>query len=193
MQLGKQLRNYRTQRAMSQEELAQRVYVSRQTISSWENGKSYPDLNSIVLLSEVFHTSIDQLLKGDVEIMKQAIQKEDRIQFEKLSLLYSLLLGGVMVSPIPLIHFFDIVGMLIWVVLAGGTLYVAFLVEKQKTRFDIHSYREIVAFLEGASLDELEKEREKAKRPYQKVLLAFGSGAITLMIAIAIGFLLHLW
>ena len=61
MELGKQIKNCRQEANLSQEELAERVYVSRQTISNWENDKSYPDVNSLVLLSEVFHISLDKL------------------------------------------------------------------------------------------------------------------------------------
>ena len=62
---------------MIQSIIANRVYVSRQTISNWENAKSYPDVNSLVLLSEIFQTSLDNLIKGDVEVMKDVIQKEE--------------------------------------------------------------------------------------------------------------------
>ena len=70
MKLGKQIKLHRQEAQLSQEELANRVYVSRQTISNWENDKSYPDVNSLVLLSEIFQTSLDNLIKGDVEVMK---------------------------------------------------------------------------------------------------------------------------
>ena len=61
-------------------ELAYRVYVSRQTISNWENNTNYPDINGDVLLSEVFEISIDNLIKGDLEQMKKEI---DLQQFKK--------------------------------------------------------------------------------------------------------------
>ncbi|MCR8684106.1 helix-turn-helix transcriptional regulator [Campylobacter ureolyticus] len=61
MELGNQIKYYRSEKELSQEELADRLYVSRQTISNWENNKNYPDINSIVLLSEVFEISIDNL------------------------------------------------------------------------------------------------------------------------------------
>ena len=63
MELGKQIRKYRNERTLSQEALAEKIYVSRQTVSNWENDKSYPDVNSLVLLSEVFEVSLDQLIK----------------------------------------------------------------------------------------------------------------------------------
>ena len=50
MELGKQIKTYRQEAHMSQEELAYRVYVSRQTISNWEKDKSYPDVKSLILL-----------------------------------------------------------------------------------------------------------------------------------------------
>jgi transcriptional regulator with XRE-family HTH domain len=70
MNISEQIRMNRKKIRSSQEELAERVYVSRQTISSWENGKSYPDLQSLLLLSEIFSISLDELIKGDVEEMK---------------------------------------------------------------------------------------------------------------------------
>ena len=66
MELGNQIKKYRSELQISQEQLADRIYVSRQTISNWENEKSYPDVNSLILLSEVFQTSIDKLIKGDI-------------------------------------------------------------------------------------------------------------------------------
>ena len=67
MELGRQIRKYRTEANLSQEELAEKVFVSRQTISNWENDKSYPDIKSLVLMSEIFEVSIDNLIKGDLE------------------------------------------------------------------------------------------------------------------------------
>ena len=77
MELGNQIKKYRSELQISQEQLADRIYVSRQTISNWENEKSYPDVNSLVLLSEVFQTSIDKLIKGDIEIMKEKINEQE--------------------------------------------------------------------------------------------------------------------
>ena len=54
MELSKQIKKYRTETNLSQEELADKIYVSRQTISNWENEKNYPDIKSLVLMSEVY-------------------------------------------------------------------------------------------------------------------------------------------
>lgn len=184
MELGSQIKKYRTELELSQDALAEKVYVSRQTISNWENDKSYPDVNSLLLLSEVFHTSIDNLIKGDVEVMKEQVKIEDKKEFEKLSHIYAFLLLASIVTPIPLVHFLKIAGIVIWCVLMAVTLYIAVLVEKKKKQFDIQTYREIIAFTEGRTLDEISKAREEAKRPYQKAFLALGVAVITLIIAI---------
>ncbi|MDE6567720.1 MAG: hypothetical protein K2K70_08330 [Lachnospiraceae bacterium] len=55
--------------------------------------------------------------------------------------------------------------------------------EKEKKKFNIQTYREILAFTEGKSLDEIEKAREEGKRPYQKILLAVAAGVFTFVIA----------
>ncbi|MGN1187079.1 MAG: helix-turn-helix domain-containing protein [Lachnospiraceae bacterium] len=189
MELGQQIKKYRNELSLSQDALAEKVYVSRQTISNWENDKSYPDVNSLVLLSEVFNTSIDNLIKGDVDIMKEQVRSEDKKEFEKLSRVFAVMFFAVMITPIPLAHFLNYFGIAIWVILMAATLYVAIMVEKKKKQFDIQTYREIIAFTEGEGLDEIAKAREEGKRPYQKVLLAFGAGLVTLIIAIAFGML----
>lgn len=76
MQIGARIRDHRTQAGMSQDDLAMRVYVSRQTISSWENDKTYPDVQSLLLLSEIFDTPIDDLIKGDVETMTSTLDSD---------------------------------------------------------------------------------------------------------------------
>ncbi|NLK22978.1 MAG: helix-turn-helix transcriptional regulator [Clostridiales bacterium] len=191
MELGKQIKKYRRNFSLSQEDLAEKVYVSRQTISNWENDKSYPDVNSLVLLSEVFNTSIDNLIKGDVEIMKEQIREEDKRKFEKLSQVYGILFFAMIVTLIPLAKFLGYVGMIIWGVLMLITLYVAFKVEKKKKQFDIQTYGEIIAFTEGTKLDEIAKAREEGKRPYQKVLLFFGTAILTFLIAIVLNMLFN--
>ena len=70
MEIGNQIRKYRTNLNLSQDELADKIYVTRQTISNWENNRNYPDIRSLVLLSNVFGVSLDILVKGDLKQMK---------------------------------------------------------------------------------------------------------------------------
>lgn len=189
MELGKQIKKYRNEFSLSQDALAEKIYVSRQTISNWENEKSYPDVNSLVLLSEVFGTSVDNLIKGDVELMKEQVKKEDRREFERLGQVFGIMFILAVISPIPLAHFLGYFGIGLWVVLMAVTFYFAILVERKKKQFDIQTYREIIAFTEGTGLDEISKAREEGKRPYQKVLLAFVAGIIALITALGFAML----
>jgi len=74
-------------------------------------------------------------------------------------------------------------GLAIWTAFYLGTLGVGFQMEKLKMAHDIHTYREIVAFSEGKSLDEMERQREIGKRPYQAVLKVLAGAGLGLLIA----------
>ncbi len=66
----------------------EKVFVSRQSVSNWENDKTYPDIKSLLLLSEVFQVSLDQLVKGDLEIMKKEINTQEPRHTKKSVLLW---------------------------------------------------------------------------------------------------------
>ena len=74
-------------------------------------------------------------------------------------------------------------GMAMYLCLFGIGMYFAVRIERYKKKYDIKTYKEIVAFTDGKSLDEIEKAREEGKRPYQKFLLAAGSAALVVIIA----------
>lgn len=171
MKFAENLKKYREIDSISQEELAEKIFVSRQTISNWENNKSYPDVNSLVLLSKTFDTSIDNLIKGDIEIMKEKINQIDIDRFNRLSLLYNIFLIAIIFTLIPLIHFLGLWGFVIYGIIAIFGLAVAISVERMKKKNNIHTYREIMAFTEGKKLDEISQAREDGKRVYQKILL----------------------
>ena len=85
MELSIQIKKYRTELHLSQEELAEKVYVTRQTISNWENEKSYPDIHSLLLLSSLFNVSLDQLIKGDIEKMKEIIAEQLSVEADSIT------------------------------------------------------------------------------------------------------------
>lgn len=65
MDLGKKIQNARLNSGMTQELVAENLGVSRQTISNWENNKTYPDIISVVRMSDLYHISLDALLKEE--------------------------------------------------------------------------------------------------------------------------------
>ena len=78
MEIEKKLKDVRMQAGLTQEQVAEKIMVSRQTVSNWENGKSLPDIVSIMSLSDLYQISIDELLKGDKR-MKEKIEKDANI------------------------------------------------------------------------------------------------------------------
>lgn len=178
LEINTQIKKYRSNMGITQEELAEKVYVSRQTVSNWETGKNYPDIHSLLLLSSLFNVSLDQLIKGDVETMKKEIKETEIKKLNMYGGIFGILLILTVVSTVPLVLWIDVYAFIPWCVLFMITMYVALKVEKIKKDNDISTYKEIVAFMEGKRLDEIERQQEFGKRPYQKVLFALGSAAV---------------
>lgn len=182
MEVGAQIKKYRINMGISQEELAEKVYVSRQTVSNWETEKNYPDIHSILLLSSVFNVSLDQLIKGDVEIMKKEIKDTEIKKLNKYGGIYAVFLILTVVSLVPFIAFMDWYGLIPWGIVYTVAVYFAFKAEKVKKENHLSTYKEIVAFMEGKRLDDMEEQQEIGKRPYQTVMYMLGSAAIAFVV-----------
>ena len=165
MELSIQIKKYRTELHLSQEELAEKVYVTRQTISNWENEKSYPDIHSLLLLSSLFNVSLDQLIKGDIEKMKEIISEQEIKKFNYYGSIYTVHLAVLIISAVPLFMWLGRYAYIPFGILFI-TEYWALKVEKLKKKNDIQTYKEIVAFTEGKKLDELQKKNNVLLRKY---------------------------
>ena len=75
MNLGNKILKLRKDNKMSQEDFAEALNVTRQTVSNWENLKNYPDIETLILISDKFNISLDILLKGDREMIKSIDKK----------------------------------------------------------------------------------------------------------------------
>ncbi len=192
MEISTQIKKYRNAMELSQEDLAEKIYVTRQTISNWENEKSYPDIHSLLLLSSLFNVSLDQLIKGDVEIMKKEINKAEVAEFNWFSKIFSVLFIISIIVFVPLLVFLRIYGAVIWAILYLITLGFGVKVEKLKKKNDLHTYKEIVAFSEGKYLDEIQEQREIGKRPYQAILKPLMGAAVGIII-VAIALMVVEW
>lgn len=190
MELGKQIKKYRTNINLSQEQLAERIFVSRQTISNWENDKNYPDIKSLLLLSEVFEVSLDDLVKGDLKEMKKQINDEDIRQLRKLTNILTVCFILVIVTPIPLLKLLGFAGIAVWLAVYAVAMFFALKTERFKKQHDIQTYREIVAFMNGESIENTQKIQETAKYPYQKVLLCICSGVIAFAFCLIMGIII---
>lgn len=69
MKIADTIRVERKKKELTQAQLAEQLFVSRQLISKWETGKGYPDLEQVAKLSEIFDLSIDTIIKGDNKIV----------------------------------------------------------------------------------------------------------------------------
>lgn len=192
MEIGAQIKKYREAQGLSQEALAEKIFVTRQTISNWETGKSYPDVHSLMLLGGAFNVSLDQLVKEDIDIMKKEINHAKVREFNRLGRVFSILFVFSVLAYIPLVVFLKTTGLIIWAVLNLIPLGFSFRLEKLKKANDLHTYKEIVAFSEGKTLDDIQTQREIGKRPYQAVLKPLAGAAAGLIVAAIAGLLIKL-
>ena len=166
MELGSQIKRHRTERGLSQDDLAAKIYVSRQTVSSWENDKTYPDVESLLLLSVLFDATVDELIKGDVEAMKEAISND----YKKMAALAT---GGLVIAIVGAvaavggIGWWDwgivpsvMIGLLVW----GIGMAMLMRVERMKKEHDLVTYRELVAYSKGEPVDRDNPRSQRARR-----------------------------
>lgn len=190
MNIGVQIKKYREKQNISQEELALKIFVSRQTISNWENNKSYPDINSLIMLSEIFNVSLDDFIKNDIEEMRKIVDKDEIKKFNLLSWAFSLELISLVVSAYPLAKFYDYIGIFIWIILFFITLITGHIIERFKKINNIQTFKEILAFVDGTKLSYEETQQELGKRLYQKILYAILAGVIALIVSLIIIFII---
>ena len=82
MSIGNQIMSIRKAQQLTQEQFGSLFHVTRQTVSNWENGKSYPDLQLLVAISDHFGVSLDMMLKEDIKVVK-AIDRERKLGVAK--------------------------------------------------------------------------------------------------------------
>ena len=83
MNVGEKIKKIRKMAGMTQEELAEKMNVSRQTISKWEKEISSPDLESAIALCELFEISLDDLVKGEQSVKEEKISLQDMIKINR--------------------------------------------------------------------------------------------------------------
>lgn len=155
MELAEQIKKHRATLGISQEALADKIYVSRQTISNWETGRTYPDVQSLLLLSVTFNLSVDELIKGDVETMEESVRKADH----GLIWMYAAEMLLTIISIVALFFALEsFIGtdialgaacLLVFAATFATALGLSFAVKKTRARNDILTYQEILAFCAG--------------------------------------------
>lgn len=151
MNIKEQLRKNRNENNMTQDQIAEMIYVSRQTISNWENGKSYPDIKSLLLLSDIYNISLDEIVRGDIDMMKKEISKKQWIKsWKKYSYAMFFFVILFMVSFIFKGRFSESFRNTIFIVTAISgilILYFSFRLEKIKKNKNLKNFKDILTFL----------------------------------------------
>lgn len=161
MELKEKLKEHRTQLGLSQEELAERIFVSRQTISNWETDRTYPDVQSLLLLSELFDTSIDELVKGDVATMEKAIENDWKTMSRLTGAAWGLVGVGLVCAVVgfavptgpsslmPKCTESEVLGIVVFLALWILGCILLGVVEAMKKKYDLVTYRDILAYSRG--------------------------------------------
>ena len=96
MKIGVKLKEARLQAGLTQENVAEEIQVTRQTISNWETEKSFPDIVSVIKLSTLYNISLDKLLKGDEE-MREHLEKSTNIVKSNQKLIIAIIANVMMI------------------------------------------------------------------------------------------------
>lgn len=186
MEIGKRIRAYRKIYNLSQEQLAEKIFVSRQTVSNWENNKTYPDIQIIVSLSILFNVSLDELIREDLEEMKMKISNNKankRADVYSLIMICSTILASLsigLVLALPESKFIWIVPVTLFL----PALWSSFVLEKFKRNNDLKTYKEILAFSQNKDLEVLRKKRDPRRIRIEKGIIILAYAGLTLLICL---------
>jgi transcriptional regulator with XRE-family HTH domain len=127
VEFNKKLYELRKQKGLSQDELANKLNVSRQTISKWELGESTPEMEKLIMLSDYFGISLDELILGKVHEkleqnnngQKTVVQVLDEKVFTKENKLKSRKVLVLIITILAVILGIDIISMIVYFVFFG--------------------------------------------------------------------------
>ena len=105
MEIGKKLKEARIASGLTQEQVADKINVSRQTISNWENEKSYPDIIDRIDMSNLYSISLDEILKGDDKLMEH-LETNTNVVKSNQKLVMAILLNILIVLLLGLCNVF---------------------------------------------------------------------------------------
>lgn len=181
MELGSLIRRHRGELGLSQDALARAIFVSRQTISNWETDKTYPDVQSLLLMSDLFGVSIDQLVKGDMEMINAEIERDAKRMSVLSNVMSVFLIFSIIVPTLGALEWgWGIAPSLVIFVLGWGiTLTAAGMVETIKKRRRLSTYRDISAFMRGELAEgTVDTESFRYRHPIYAGIIMAGIGGL---------------
>lgn len=141
MSLGEKLVKIRKDNKMSQEDFAEIFNVTRQTISSWENTKSYPDIETLIKISDKFNISLDVLLKGDKNMVKNIDNNVKNNKKNKKIIIILIITIFVLIIAFLIIWNYSLLGFNNTTSDAKGSIYITCTLEDNKYFYNV-SYGE---------------------------------------------------
>ena len=147
-------------------------------------------MHSLLILSDLFGVSLDELIKGDVAVMKEQVKSKDVRTFKKLQLICVLGILLLIVTGMPLLEYGGAIGGVIWGALAVGVFLAWHRFEQIKCENDVQTYREVLAFVNGETLDDIERTNEAKKRRSLKILEIIVAAQAIIMLIVCAGVLI---
>lgn len=137
MTIGEKLRSARDRAGFTQEDAALRLRVSRQTVSNWENDRSYPDLAATITLGDLYGLSLDELLKEDTAMIRHLEETTNTVKGQKALARRVLIAAYLLVWAVSIGFFWVATGptdamgyglVFLWLVLPAATVVISFFV-----------------------------------------------------------------
>ena len=119
MSLGEKIKAMRQHASLSQEQLAEKLNVSRQAITKWETGKGIPDIANLIAISDEFDLSLDELIKDDIAVKKKIISDSASKKWHILVIVY-------LVAIVAYIAYFAICHRILMIGFLIATLFMLF-------------------------------------------------------------------
>ncbi|MBQ7919441.1 MAG: helix-turn-helix transcriptional regulator [Lachnospiraceae bacterium] len=139
MGIGTKIKEARTNKGLTQEQAAETLLVSRQTVSNWENEKSLPDIVSVIKMSELYEISLDGLLKGDTTMIKKLENDVKAMNTEKKIIKFAFICIAIGAVILALSQFFEgnpiidfLSGATPWVLLGLSFLFAILHLDKEE-------------------------------------------------------------
>ncbi|MFV0393274.1 MAG: helix-turn-helix domain-containing protein, partial [Coprobacillaceae bacterium] len=200
MNFGIKLQTLRKEKRMSQEALAEQLGVSRQAVSKWETGEGYPEMDTIIMISNLFGVTLDYLMKGNTEggeetvssidedsVVLSTTELEDFINFKKRFFLIIGISVATIIVAVSLNLFFPkstlaIGAMLLIIALAVGSMIIVSILSGK------YEYLDTKHILLKPSDLEIMKEKQKKFNTTFAIMIAAGVFIIIAALAITMLF-----
>lgn len=112
--IGARLKNARTKIGLTQERVAEEIGVSRQSVSNWENSRSYPDIVSVIKLSDLYSVSLDELLKEDKKMIDHLDEATNTVRSRKRLTALIEIGGYLLIWTLSVLVFWAFYGLAFW-------------------------------------------------------------------------------